>query len=98
VPLVIWAADDVSETVSIAASQYGWRPKMVLGLPQLDSTGVARIGTSRPDIVLLLSDAADSVAAGEATVRSIWPEATVLTETTLEHGDVRLHVSVIGLR
>jgi Dolichyl-phosphate-mannose-protein mannosyltransferase len=98
VPLVIWAADDVSETVSIAASQYGWRPRMVLGLPRLDSASVAQIRTTRPDIVLLLSDAADSVAAGEAGIRRLLPEATVLADATLEHGDVRLHVSVVGLR
>ena len=98
VPLVMWAADDFSETVSIAASQYGWRPRMVLGLPQLDSANVERIRTTRPDVVLLLSDAADSVAAGEASIRSLFPEATVLAESTLEHGRVRLHVSVIGLR
>jgi hypothetical protein len=71
---------------------------MVLGLPQLDSAGVARIRTSRPDVVLLLSDPADSVAAGEASIRRLWPQATVLAETTLEHGRVRLHVSVVGLR
>jgi hypothetical protein len=98
VPLVMWAADDFSETVSIAASQYGWRPRMVLGLPQLDSANVERIRTTRPDVVLLLSDAADSVAAAEASIRSLFPEATVLAESTLEHGRVRLHVSVIGLR
>jgi hypothetical protein len=98
VPLVMWAADDFSETVSIAASQYGWRPRMVLGLPQLDSAGVAGIRTSRPDVVLLLSDAADPIAAGEASIRRLWPHATVLAEKTLEHGRVRLHVSVVGLR
>ena len=98
VPLVIWAADDHSETVSIAASQYGWRPRMVLGLPRLDSAGVAQIRRTWPDIVLLLSDAADSAAAGEASIRRLWPEATVLADTTLEHGRVMLHVSVVGLR